>query len=127
MTEQVPVKVWRNQVVEEPYQHTVTLYRPEERTQRIKVCEYVTEERTREVRYTVYVPKQQTRVRNVTSYKMVSEPRVDSYTVRIPYTVAKEVDVAVCRMMPKTIVCRLPNCGAGGHAPGFRGCLRCGW
>jgi hypothetical protein len=124
VTEQVPVKVWRSQIVDEPYEYTTTVYRPEQRTERIKVCDYVPEEQTRDVRYTVCMPKQMTRVRNVTTYRVVSEPRVESYTVKVPYPVTKEVNVMVCKMVPKTVTCRVPisvPCGGCGG----RGC--CGW
>ncbi|MGE0756917.1 MAG: hypothetical protein AB7F89_04960 [Pirellulaceae bacterium] len=128
VTEQVPVKVWRSVMVDEPFEYTTTVYRPEVRVQKSKVCEYVPEERVRDVRFTVCVPQQRTRVRNVTTYRMVSEPRVENFLVRVPYTVTKEVDVPVCRLMPKTVVCRVPvsvPCG-GGNGCGGVGCGGCG-
>jgi hypothetical protein len=135
VTEQVPVTVWRNQMVQEPYEYTVTVYRPEERVQRVKVCEYVTEERSRDVQFTVCVPTQQTRTRNVTTYRVVTEPRVENYVVQVPHVVSREVDVMVCRMVPRTVVCREPvgqpagwqsyGCGAGDCGVGWGGCWSC--
>lgn len=133
VSEQVPVTVWRNQMVEEAYEYQVTVCRQEVRKQKTKVCEYVTQERQREFQVTVCVPEQREAVRNVTSYRTVAEPQVQRYTVQVPVVVQKEVNVQVCRMVPKTVVCKVPvavDCGAcapvhGGHAP-CHGCGRVG-
>jgi hypothetical protein len=123
VTEQVPVTVWRNQMTEEPYEYTVTVCRPETQTRRVKVVEYVPEERTRDVQYMVCVPQQRERVRNVTMYRMVAEQHQQNYTAHVPHTVSKEVEVPVCRMVPKQVTYRVPiwdgGCGAG---YGYGGC-----
>ncbi len=90
--------------VDEPYSFTVTLCRTETRNRVDNVVEYQSEERTREVPYTVCVPQQRTRTRQVTTVKMVPEQRTDKYTVQVPYPVEKEIQVQVCRMVPKTIM-----------------------
>ena len=133
VTEQVPVTVWRNQMSAEPYQYTVTVCRPEVRTQKVKVVEYVPEERTQDVRYIVCVPQQRERVRNVTSYRMVAEPHTQNFTVHVPHTVSKEVTVPVCQMVPKQVTYRVPvwnypvdGCGPGPYGPGGYGPPSCG-
>lgn len=115
--EQVPVTVWRNQVMEEPYERMVTVKRPETRTRQIRVCEIVPEQMSREVTYTVNVPTRQTRSYNVTTVRCVPEERVINETVMVPRTVQREVDVQVCRMVPKQVVHRVPvyhGCPTGG-------------
>jgi hypothetical protein len=112
--EQVPVKVWRTELVDEPFEYQVTVFRPEERTVRTRVCDYVPEEKSREVRDVVCVPTLRTRVRNITTYNVVEEPRVETFAVRVPYEVEREIEVPVCRMVPKTVVCRVPISGFGG-------------
>lgn len=105
VTEQVPVTVWRNEMVEEPFEYVATVWRPEVRRQTVKVCETVKEQQVRDVQYTVCVPQQRERVRNVTRYRTVLEPRVETYKVLVPHTVQKEVEVTVCRMTPQQIIC----------------------
>lgn len=126
VTEQVPVTVWRNQMVAEPYEYPVTVYHPEVRQQKRKVCEYVNQEKQREVQVTVCVPQQREAVRNVTSYRTVAEPQVQRYTVQVPVTVQKEIDVQVCRMVPKKVLYRVPVGGYSDCGPGTGGCGSCG-
>lgn len=94
---------------EVPYESTRTVCRPEERSQTVRQyagCEQ--EARTREVTYTVCVPQVQTRQVPVTTYTAVPSEQKQTYTVMVPYTVEKEVQVPVCRMVAKTIVCKVP-------------------
>ena len=141
VTEQVPVTVWRSQMSDEPYEYNVTVYRPEPRVQKRRVCEYVNEPQSREVKYTVCVPQQRESVRNVTTYRTVVEQRTQHYTVQVPYTVQKEVEVMVCRSVPKQVLYRVPvnvggcNSSLGGYGYGAQaacggcggaGCRRCG-
>ncbi len=97
------VCVNRPTFVDVPYTYTVTLCRPETRTRAVQVCKYVTEQQTREVPYVVCVPKQETRSRQVTVMKYVPESHTENYTVQVPHTVEKEVQVQVCRMVPQKI------------------------
>jgi hypothetical protein len=126
VTEQIPVTVWRNEVVEEPYEYHVTVYHPEVRQQKVKVCEVVTQEKQQEVQVTVCVPERRDAVRNVTTYRTVSEPQVQRYTVQVPYTVQKEVDVQVCRLVPKTVLYRVPVEMVGPSVCGGCGGYGCG-
>ena len=111
VTEEVPVTVWRTETIEEPYEYQVTVYHPEVKSQRVKVCDFVTEEKQREVQVTFCVPERRETIRDVTSYRTVIEPRVEQCIVQVPHIVAKEVEVQVCRMVTKKVVCRVPVCG----------------
>ena len=58
------------------------------------------------------VPEQRTRKYTVTRYDCVPEQKVETYTVCVPVPVTKEVQVQVCKMVPKVItVCvKCPGC-----------------
>lgn len=108
ITEKVPVTVLKNEIVQEKFHYNVTVHTAEKRVRRVKVCRYVPEERVRDVSYTVCVPAQRERLCNVTTYRTVAEQRVQKYYVSVPYQVQKQVQVMVCRMVPKTVVCKVP-------------------
>jgi hypothetical protein len=106
----IQVTVMRPEVVQQPYEYTCTVMRPEMRTRKVQVCTYVYEQHPCEVRYTVCVPQQRTKTFNVTTYKCVPEEHVQKYQVCVPKTVEKQVEVRVCRMVEKTI--HVPACGS---------------
>lgn len=107
---EVQVTVERPQMVDEPYQYTVTLCRQEKRQVVETVCDYVDEPQTRTVNTTVMVPQTRSRQRQVTVMKCVAVPRTETYSVCVPYCVEREVLVNVCRMVPKTVQVCVP-CG----------------
>ena len=136
VTKEVEVTVHRRETEEVPYEYFVTVMKPEERahthkvcewktetrtktvrvcnyereerTRTMQVCEYKPETRTRTVNYTVCVPETRTRTYNVTNYRRVAEEKTQTYDVCIPYTEQQEVEVQVCKMVPKTIT--VPVC-----------------
>jgi hypothetical protein len=116
--EEVPVTVYRTQMVEQPFEYTVTLCRPETKSMTVRVCEYETEEQSLEVQYTVCVPEQHMQTLEVTRVRCVPEQQTVQCTVQVPHVVEKQVQVPVCRMVPKTITCEVPvwvsDCQAGG-------------
>ena len=89
------------QTVNQPYEYTVTVCRPERRTRDVQVCERVAEQVTREVPVTTCVPEKRQRTFQVTKYRDVVETKKVPYTVSVPYTVEREVQVPVCRVVPK--------------------------
>lgn len=106
-TEFCTMMKYKNEEV--PYEYTHTVCKPEQRSRTVRQyagCEQ--EARTREVAYTVCVPKTQTREVPVTTYTCVPTEQKQTCTVMVPYTVEKEVQVPVCRMVAKTIVCKVP-------------------
>lgn len=110
VTEEVPVTVYKQEIVEEPYDYTVVVCRPEQRTRTVRVCDYVTEERTRDVTYMRRVPEVREKLCDVTHYKLVTEEKTQQYRVLVPQTVQKEVTVRVCHMVEKQIVTKVPVC-----------------
>jgi len=112
VTEQVPVTVWQNNYVQEPYEYNVTVCRPEVHSRKVKVCRYVTEQQQRDVTYTAYEQQPRQQTRHVTTYKVVAEEKVQQCTVMVPHQVEKQVTVMVCRTIAETVACQVPvYCG----------------
>jgi hypothetical protein len=120
------VKVSRVEYVEEPYTYTVTVCRPEERSQTVQVTRCVPTPRTREVKVAVCVPRVVNTTRTVTTCRSEPFEAVEHYTVCVPVQVEREVAVRVCRMVERTVHVRVPApaapCdgaapahGSGGH------------
>ncbi len=105
---QVQVTCLKPVWVDEPCERLVTVCQPERRTCTVRLCQCMLEKRTRTVQYTVCVPKRQVRTEQVTVCKCVAEPQVRQCTVLVPHEVEKEVQVAVFRMVPKTV--KVPVC-----------------
>lgn len=112
VTEQVPVTVWQNTYVQEPYEYNVTVCVPEVHTRKVKVCRHITEPQSKEVVYTTYERQERQQTRNVTTYKVVAEQRQEQCTVMVPHQVEKQVTVMVCQTVAETISCQVPvYCG----------------
>lgn len=119
--EQVQQTVLQTKLVPQNYQYAVTVCKPEQRTRTVQVCETVAEQVTREVPETICVPEKRTRTYDVTKYKCVNETKSEQYTVMVPTKVEREVQVQVCRMVPKevqqTIRVWVPGCAVPVEAP----------
>ncbi len=78
-------------------------YKQETRTETIPVISYTNEKRTKEVTYTVNVPETKVEPFTTTRFETVNEEVSEAYTVSVPYSTSKEVQVQVCRMIPKLV------------------------
>lgn len=117
--EQVPVTVYKQQYVQEPYTYQVVTCRPEQRTVTEQVARPVYETKTREVTCLVPVPKQVERQIPRTSVRPVMENRVVNYTAVVPERIERQVQVPVCTLVPKQVSYTVPPpCAPGGA---------CGW
>ena len=70
--------------------------------------------------YTVCVPDSKTEIYSVTSCEQVPDNRIENYTTRICVPVVKEMEVQVCRMVPKVVsmnVCPCPGSGMSAEQP----------
>jgi hypothetical protein len=103
------------QTVNQPYDYPITVCTPEKRIRQLQVCRQVAEQVTREVPVTTCVPEKRQRTFQVTKYRDVVETNRVPYTVTVPYTVDKQIQVPVCRVVPKVVsqTCRVwvPDCG----------------
>ncbi len=90
-------------------EYTVPGCKPETRTRTVSVCDFVSEEQSREVKYLVCVPQLRTQTVPVTTLiRLVPEQRTITCTVAIPYMAEKDVQVQVCKYVPKTIKVKVP-------------------
>ena len=117
--EQVPVMVWKSQLVDEPYQYRVTVCKPQVRIVNERVSEIKREQKTRTHNFNVAVPRQMTKVEEVRVVRCVPEQQQRDITVMVPHVELKEVQVQVCRMVPKVITCQVPV------YEDYDGCNRC--
>ncbi len=105
-------------------------YKQVTRTETIPVVSYKTEKRTKEVSFTVNVPEVQIEPITTTTYQTIQEEVSEPYTVRVPVATTKEVQVQVCRMVPKLVSYTFSPCSlesnAVGQASGAGGCSACG-
>ena len=109
---QIAYTCMQRQTSEVPCPVTVTVMKPEVRTQTVQVPEVIQEQKTRNVNYIVMVPQQQTRTVNVCNMQTVQEQKTRDYTVMVAYQEAQQVQVPVCRMVAKTITCQVPTTNA---------------
>ncbi len=94
-------------------------YKQETKTQTVPYVTYTTENRTKEVSYVVKVPETKVEPITRTRYDTVNEEITEEYTVRVPVASAKEVQVQVCRMVPKLVPTTIyPCCGDSGVGSG---------
>jgi hypothetical protein len=91
----------------------VLSFKEEERTETYPVVTYKPEKRTKEVSYTVCVPESKTETYTVTRCDQVPENTIENYTTRVCVPVTKEVEVQVCRMVPKVVSVTVQPCSAG--------------
>jgi hypothetical protein len=97
----------------------VLSFKEETRTESYPVIVYKPEKRTKEVSYTVSVPESRTENYTVTRCEQVPDNRIENYTTRVCVPVVREIEVQVCRMVPKVVsmnVCPCPG-GMPGAAP----------
>jgi hypothetical protein len=78
------------------------------KTKAVKVCHYEKVPQTRHVKFCVVVPVKKAHTVKVCHYECVAEERSEEYCVMVPHQVEKEVQVRVCRMVPKTVTCQVP-------------------
>ncbi|MDX1928029.1 MAG: ferredoxin [Pirellulaceae bacterium] len=88
-------------------------YKQETRTETIPVVSYATEKRTKEVSYTFNVPETKVEPFTSTRFETVNEEISEEYTVSVPVTTTKEVQVQVCRMVPKLVPITIYPCAEG--------------
>ena len=100
----------RQQITQVPSTYTVTVCQPQVRTYKVQCPVMVPEQRTQTINCTVYVPQVQTRTFNVCNYQCVAEKKTVNCTVMVPYTENQQIQVQVCKMVPKTINCQVPVC-----------------
>jgi hypothetical protein len=93
----------------------VMSFQEEERVETYPVVNYMPEKRTKEVSYSVCYEECREEKYTVTRCVQVPDVRIETYTERVCVPVMKEMQVCVCRMVPKVCsvtVCPCPCVGA---------------
>ncbi len=85
-------------------------YKQQTRTETIPYVNYTTEKRTKEVAFTIQVPETKVEPFTTTRYDTVYEDVTEEYTVSVPVASSKEVQVQVCRMVPKLVPVTIYPC-----------------
>ncbi|MBX3414821.1 MAG: hypothetical protein KF708_19200 [Pirellulales bacterium] len=115
-------KVW----VDEPYTCQVTVMKPETRTRTVRRCTWKFEPRMKQVQQTILEAEHGTKTCTVTRYDFAPEEKTVVCCVCVPHFVPKQVQVQICRMVPKTVQvpapcetpsCAAPNCCENGCCP----------
>ena len=95
-----------NVMVEEPYNCEVTVLRPDVGSKNCNQPDVVFETKSDVLSYCVKTPKKHTvECAEETVYKLEPVEKTRKVSVCVPVKVAQPVEVTVCRMVPKTIIC----------------------
>ena len=86
-----------------PYTCTIDTCEQVVKTRKVKRIVNEEVEKTHESKYVTYVPLQKFQRKTVCVCENVPETKVVTETVCVPYEVEKEVEVRVCKLVPKTI------------------------
>ncbi len=121
---EIECTVYNNVWEDQNYTYNVTVMKPETRSRTVKKCHTVTEQQSREVTYTRCVPEQRSSSHEVTRYECVPSEKTVTYTVQVPHQVEKQIQVRVCKMVPKTILVPegCDDCGSYRRTRRCRGC-----
>lgn len=104
-------------------------YKEETRTETVPFVTYSTEKKTKEVSYTVSVPETKLEPVTTTRFDTVNEEVTEEYTVRVPVASTREVQVQVCKMVPKVVPVTIYPCSSAGQQTiqgSVGGCTTCG-
>ena len=102
-------------------------YKTETKQETYPFVTYRTEKKTKEISFTLQVPTQTVEPFQSTRYETVIEDEIEEFTVSVQVPTTREVQVQVCKMVPKLVPytfnpCAMTNststgdCGCGGSA-----------
>jgi hypothetical protein len=91
-------------------------YTTEKKTETYPVVAYSTEKKTKEISFTFNVPETTTTPVQTTRYEQVAEEVVEEYTVAVQVPTMKEVQVQVCKMVPKLVPYTYSPCATAGSS-----------
>lgn len=84
-------------------------FQEETRTETYPVINYVQEKKTKDYTYTTYVPESKVETYQATRNDTIQEQKIETYTARVAVPAMKEVEVQVCKMVPKVVSINLGN------------------
>ena len=97
----------------------VLSYTTQTKQETYPVVTYRTEKKTRDISFTINVPTQTVEPFQTTRYETVSEDVVEEYVVNVQVPTTKEVQVQVCKMVPKLVAYTFNPCA---NVSGSSGC-----
>ncbi len=102
-------------------------YKQQTRSETIPFVSYTSEKRTKEIAYTINVPETKVEPFTTTRYETIAEEISEAYTVSVPVATTKEVQVQVCRMVPKLVPVTIYPCANTNQGIEVgNGCAGCG-
>lgn len=84
-------------------------FQEETRTEDYPVISYNQEKKSKDVTYTTYVPESKVETYTATRQDTYQEQRIETYTARVAVPATKEVEVQVCKMVPKVVSINIGN------------------
>lgn len=93
-------------------------YKTEVKQETYPVVTYRTEKKTKDISFTIQVPTQSVEPFQKTRYETVSEDVIEDYTVNVQVPTTKEVQVQVCKMVPKLVPYTFNPCATASTTSG---------
>ena len=97
----------------------VLSYTTQTKQETYPVVNYRTEKKSKEISFTVNVPTQSVEAFQTTRYETVTEDVVEEYVVNVQVPTTKEVQVQVCKMVPKLVPYTFNPCSSATTANGY--------
>ncbi|MFY7876624.1 MAG: ferredoxin, partial [Pirellula sp.] len=101
-------------------------YKTEVKQETYPVVTYRTEKKTKDISFTIQVPTQSVEPFQTTRYETVTEDVVEDYTVNVQVPTTKEVQVQVCKMVPKLVPYTFNPCATATTTSGVAGSTMAG-
>lgn len=96
----------------------VLSYTTQTKQETYPVVTYRTEKKTKDISFTVNVPTQTVEPFQTTRYETVSEDVVEEYVVSVQVPTTKEVQIQICKMVPKLVAYTFNPCANVGGSIG---------
>lgn len=97
----------------------VLSYTTQTKQETYPVVTYRTEKKSKEISYVVNVPTQSVEAFQTTRYETVTEDVLEDYVVSVQVPTTKEVQVQVCKMVPKLVAYTFNPCASAASTSGY--------
>ncbi len=97
----------------------VLSYKMETKQETYPVVTYRTEKKTKDISFTINVPTQTVEPFQTTRFETVTEDIVEEYSVNVQVPTTREIQVQVCKMVPKLVAYTFNPCATFGASSGM--------
>ncbi len=97
----------------------VLSYTTQTKQETYPVVTYKTEKKSKDISYVVNVPTQSVEAFETTRYETMTEDTLEDYVVTVQVPSTKEVQVQVCKMVPKLVAYTFNPCGNAANSSGY--------